>query len=109
MKEKFLWVVEHWTEVGMVMSLIALIVTGKWALLKAKVAAVLAQCGEGEINRAFRKKVASVTADEPTIVKEAIANLAAKTDPDPNKKPESKGKRVLKFLGRSLLAGLLKR
>ena len=103
------WVGEHGELVALIASLIALAITGKWALVKAKVAELLVQSGEGEINRTFRKKVAAAAENAPTIVREALANMAAVTDPDPNKQPESKAKRVLKFLGRSAIGLILKK
>jgi hypothetical protein len=107
--EKLEWVVEHWEQIGLVISLIALALTGKWALVRARVAELLVQNGEGEINRAFRKKVGTAAEKEPTIVREVLANIASRTDPDPTKKPESKARRFFKFLGRSAVGVLLRR
>ena len=107
--EKLQWAADHWEQIGLVVSLLALALAGKWGLVKAKVAELLVQSGEGEINRAFRKKVAAAAEKAPLIVQEALKNMAAKTDPDPTKKPESRGKRILKFLGRSAIKLLLKR
>ena len=102
------WATEHWTQIGLVVSIIALAITGKWALVKAKIAQLLVENGEGEINRSFRKKVAEAAKKAAPIVRDALANMAAATDPDPNKKPESKAKRFLKFLGQSALKSLVK-
>ena len=107
--DKVEWALAHWEQIGIVVAIIALAITGKWALVKAKIAELLVQSGEGEINRAFRKKVARAAENAPTIVREALANMAAKTDPDPNKKPESKARRFFKFLGRSAIGLILKK
>ena len=107
--EKFDWIMEHWQQIGLVVSVIALAITGKWALVKAKIAQILVQSGEGEGLKGFREKVERATASAPPIVREALANMAARTDPDPNKKPESKARRFFKFLGRSAIGIILKR
>ena len=107
--EKLNWVVENWERIGLVLSLIALALAGKWGLIKARVADLLVETAEGPINRAFRKQVRSAAAKAPALVRDAIANLAAKADPKTDRKPESRGKRILKFLGHSALSLILKR
>jgi len=109
MAEKLQWIADHWSEIGMVVSLVALALTGKWALVRARVAELLVASGEGEISRAFRKKAGAAADNAHPLVRDVIKNLAAKSDPDPEKTPEHKGKRFLKFLGRSALGLILKR
>jgi hypothetical protein len=107
--EKFEWVMDHWQQIGLVISLIALALTGKWALVKAKVAELLVQNAEGEAQKPFRKKMAAVASKAAPLVRDALNNMAAAADPDPTKKPESKARRFFKFLGRSAVKVLLKR
>ncbi len=88
-----------WLALFAVVALVALVAVGKLALVMDALAKLLVKAGEGEINRSFRKK-AGVAADLASpVIQDTLANMAAKTDPDPKKPAESKGRRFLKFIG----------
>ena len=107
MAEKLQWLADHWSEIGFVVSAVAFALVGKWALVRSELAKLLVKNGEGEINRSFRSKVGRAMVTAAPLVRETLANMAAETDPDPNKKPQSKGKRFFKFLGRALLGRII--
>jgi hypothetical protein len=97
------WLAENWVTVSAVIELVILAILGKWALVKAKAVTLLVENGEGPVNTAYRKRVRKATEKAQASVRDTIKNAAAKSDPNPEKKPEHKGKAFLKLVGRTVL------